>query len=212
MENTKKCPFCGAEIKIGAKKCRFCGKWLEPIDVNEDNNIQEIASCQNNLEGNDVAGRLMNYINNFKNSHIEPSKYVFLWDEIPQDVLSFHIKKYAKLENDEEALMVINKCNFGAFSTIPTSMVITNRNIYCRLLNDSFFTTFFPKLHFYKFELSQIKSMSIGNHDHCFGSAYEGHQLIVNGSVIGLLRMGMKLEWDENMINELGFIWKAFNN
>lgn len=28
MEDTKKCPYCGQEIKAIAKKCRYCGKWL----------------------------------------------------------------------------------------------------------------------------------------------------------------------------------------
>lgn len=29
MEETKHCPYCGAEINARAKKCKFCGKWIE---------------------------------------------------------------------------------------------------------------------------------------------------------------------------------------
>lgn len=28
-EDTKVCPYCGEQIKAGAKKCRYCGEWLD---------------------------------------------------------------------------------------------------------------------------------------------------------------------------------------
>lgn len=43
MENntseTKKCPYCGAEIDLDAKKCKFCGEW---VDENKKNLPKEI--------------------------------------------------------------------------------------------------------------------------------------------------------------------------
>ena len=40
VKATKRCPYCGEEIKATAKKCRHCGEWLEeepqPPTVNEE--------------------------------------------------------------------------------------------------------------------------------------------------------------------------------
>lgn len=56
---------------------------------------------------------------------------------------------------------------------------------------------------------ADIKQMSIGDHDHCLGSAYMGHQLVVNGAVIGLLRMGAGIEYNEEMIGFLNNLFAA---
>ena len=46
MEDTKKCPYCGEEIKAVAKKCRFCGQWL-------DEETSETAPKQEEVEVED---------------------------------------------------------------------------------------------------------------------------------------------------------------
>ena len=38
MEDTKRCPHCGQEIKAVAKKCRHCGEWLDG-SAPQNNNI-----------------------------------------------------------------------------------------------------------------------------------------------------------------------------
>ena len=51
MEEMKKCPHCGEEIKAEAKKCRYCGEWLEQPDSNElvaDGNAQVSSASQQN--------------------------------------------------------------------------------------------------------------------------------------------------------------------
>ena len=35
MENTKRCPYCGEEIKADATKCKHCGEWLNDEAVQE---------------------------------------------------------------------------------------------------------------------------------------------------------------------------------
>ena len=29
QQDTAPCPYCGEQIKVGAKKCRYCGEWLD---------------------------------------------------------------------------------------------------------------------------------------------------------------------------------------
>lgn len=59
MEDTKKCPYCGGEIKAVAKKCKHCGKWLVEGDINKDEqtDLQNDAPEQNSkteMPGNNI--------------------------------------------------------------------------------------------------------------------------------------------------------------
>jgi len=55
MEDTKKCPYCGEEIKAVAKKCMHCGEWLDEEHkvIPEANNASyaEVPNSEN--KGND---------------------------------------------------------------------------------------------------------------------------------------------------------------
>lgn len=46
MSDTRKCPYCGGEIKSIAKKCKHCGKWLV---TNEGSQKDENQTCPPSL-------------------------------------------------------------------------------------------------------------------------------------------------------------------
>ena len=87
-----------------------------------------------------------------------------------------------------------------------TGVVITNKRIWCKLAPDSFWTGLigiFMKYIIVSFEISQIRNFQIGEHDTCFGTAYIGHQFIVNEKKLGLLRMGSGIFYDEDMLKTI---------
>lgn len=47
MEGTKKCPYCGGEIKSAAIKCRHCKRWLN--DSNQTHGV-DFEESQNNYK------------------------------------------------------------------------------------------------------------------------------------------------------------------
>lgn len=49
MEGTKKCPFCGEEIKATAKKCRFCGEWLDVAASQVPHEARSITERNGNI-------------------------------------------------------------------------------------------------------------------------------------------------------------------
>lgn len=57
-----------------------------------------------------------------------------------------------------------------------------------------------------------LAQVAIGEHDHCLGNAYMGHQLVINNQVVGLLRMGFGIEFDERAIDYLNKMFDACVN
>ena len=78
MEENKKCPYCGEEIKAIAKKCRYCGQWLEN-DTHQmasetkaavDNLGSQFKNIANDLEGqkSSTSSALLGGLKNAKNN------------------------------------------------------------------------------------------------------------------------------------------------
>ena len=44
-DSTKKCPFCGEEIKTAAQKCKHCGEFLHNRYKEDTQNVIYIKSC-----------------------------------------------------------------------------------------------------------------------------------------------------------------------
>ena len=147
-------------------------------------------------------------IKKYINENPVVSEYMVVYPNIKEDYLDLH--KYT-FDSDETPLILVNKslslfCRGLGFSGI----VITNKKIHYTCLKDSFFTGLLGKLLGEikgSFSIETAKSIQIGEHDTCLGMAYIGHKLIINGYCIGLVRMGMGMEYDENMITYLNSLF-----
>lgn len=152
------------------------------------------------------ATELMQIIQNYAESHQPKSKNVFLLDEVKK-VLELHKKRYAQINADEKPLLAVNKNIMAVGGYGWSGLLITDKKLYYKCTKDTFWAGLVMLSNKGEIPLKQIHSIAIGRHDACFGTAYVGHQLLINGKNMGLLRMGGSVEFDEKAINELSIIF-----
>lgn len=184
-EETKKCPFCGEEILKEAKKCKHCGEWLK--EKTEKVSIMQLI--ENYISNNILNSDCINVGVNLTNEKISESKISY--------------------NHEEKPLLLLYKKSL--LYDLKTRILITDKKIYYKALPDSFWTgitcNFCKKIEGY-FELQNVNQLSIADHDHCIGTAYVGHQLKINNTVVGLIRMGTNVEYDENAISYLNDLFE----
>lgn len=153
--------------------------------------------------------KLLESITTYVNSHSVKSKNVYLLDDINRDLLELHKKRYAfQLGSDEKPLIAVNKKILGTVGGYGWSgLLITDKKIYYKCIKDAFWSGLVALSDKGEIPLEQVRSVEIGEHDHCFGSAYMGHQVLINGENKGLLRMGGSVEFDDKAIDELNHIF-----
>ena len=158
-----------------------------------------------------LVSKLQSTIETLRASHLPHSKSVFYAEQIDANLRAAIARWYAPIPEGEKILLLTNKVQENFLGYFRTGIVITEKAVYCRLQADTFFSTLTLNRSKKAIPLAEVKSMSIGRTDRCYGTSYEGHQLLVNGKVVGLIRMGAGMGADDDMIAELTQIFKAFD-
>lgn len=157
-----------------------------------------------------ILQNLQETIKRVRSSHSSHSKSIFYTDTITPDIMAGIERWYTKGHTNETILLLTNKIKNNFWGYLNTGICITDKAIYCRLQPDTYLSSLTLKRNILVFPLYEIKSIALGKRDHCYGNSYEGHQLIINNKVVGLIRMGKNIFYDEDMITDLIRIFKAF--
>ena len=144
-------------------------------------------------------------------SHLPKCKQIYLGDNIPQEQIAAHKKHYAPMSDDEKVLLLVDKIPMGWRGSFFMGLCITDRFVYYKLMKDTFFAPYQKKIKGVM-PIENVTSIDIGSDDHAIGTNYDGHQLLINGSVIGLLKMGNGFSEVENMVAQLRQLFKNFTN
>lgn len=179
-EETKTCPYCGEQILVDAIKCKHCKEWLS--EQKSLSNTQEV-------------------IKNYINQNSLKTDCIIVGSKLTNDLIN---KSGMYFEQDEVPLLLLYKKSL--FLDLKTRILITDKRIYFKALPDTFWiglTCNFAKKIEGKCKIQGLEYLEIAEHDHAIGTAYIGHQLKINNDVVGLVRMGTTVEYDEEAIKYL---------
>lgn len=154
--------------------------------------------------------KLIKAIKDYERHALPISKNVFTGDNITAELIEKHCNRYGINCQEEQPLLIVNDSIVGSFGGYGwTGLMITDKTLYYKCTKDSFFSGLVALSSKGIIPLEQVHTISIGHHDTCFGTAYVGHQLVINNEVMGLLRMGGSIEYDDKAISQLTHIFKA---
>lgn len=154
--------------------------------------------------------KLIKAIKDYERHALPISKNVFTGDNITAELIEKHCNRYGINCQGEQPILIVNDSIVGSFGGYSwTGLMITDKTLYYKCTKDSFLSGLVALSSKGIIPLEQVHTISIGHHDTCFGTAYVGHQLVINNEVMGLLRMGGSIEYDEKAISQLTHIFKA---
>ena len=154
--------------------------------------------------------KLIKAIKDYERHALPISKNVFTGNNITAELIEKHCNRYGITCQEEQPLLIVNDSIVGSFGGYGwTGLMITDKTLYYKCTKDSFFSGLIALSSKGIIPLEQVHTIAIGHHDTCFGTAYVGHQLVINNEVMGLLRMGGSIEYDDKAISQLTHIFKA---
>ncbi|MBF1571050.1 MAG: hypothetical protein HXO21_06635 [Prevotella sp.] len=154
--------------------------------------------------------KLIKAIKDYERHALPISKNVFTGNNITAELIEKHCNRYGINCQGEQPILIVNDSIVGSFGGYGwTGLMITDKTLYYKCTKDSFFSGLIALSSKGIIPLEQVHTIAIGHHDTCFGTAYVGHQLVINNEVMGLLRMGGSIEYDEKAISQLTHIFKA---
>ncbi|WP_314701280.1 hypothetical protein [Prevotella jejuni] len=154
--------------------------------------------------------KLIKAIKDYERHALPISKNVFTGDNITAELIEKHCNRYGINCQGEQPILIVNDSivdSFGGYGW--TGLMITNKTLYYKCTKDSFLSGLVALSSKGIIPLEQVHTIAIGHHDTCFGTAYVGHQLVINNEIMGLLRMGGGIEFDDKAISQLTHIFKV---